>query len=131
MGVRALDFRYYFANTIGFLLSDNEVRLVFGTQEEPGNLETAYEQTGVFMTLRTAKVLSRLLSQGLDHYEQVTGTEIPFDDAKTAEFEALLNSANADSIASQRLSEQSPPDAQETSSRRGPSRPASPAKRRR
>jgi hypothetical protein len=91
---RAPDFRYFFANTIGFTMSDNEIKIVFGVQEAPGDLESSLEQAGVLLTLKTAKVLSNILAQSLEHYEKTTGTTIPYDDAKSIEFKAMLDDLN-------------------------------------
>lgn len=112
MPTRSPDFRYYFANTIGFAMSDNEVRIIFGVMESPGEVESSNEQAGVVMTLKTAKILSRVLSESLAHYEATTGTVIPFDEEKAEHLKRILEgAANPASTASEPPSEQSPSDA--------------------
>jgi len=81
--VRAADFRYIFANTLGLQLTDNEAKIIFGVTEEPGKVEGATEQVGIFMTHKTLKLLSRLLADSVAHYEKSTGVDIPFDEEKT------------------------------------------------
>lgn len=99
MGKRATDFRWVFADTIGFTFSENDGRLIFGMAEEPRNAETACEQVGVVMTPRTLKALGTIVSATLDHYEKTTGSIIPIDEGFLAAFKARLDQPASDDSA--------------------------------
>ena len=90
MATRSLDFRYIFANGVGLGLNDNEIRLMFSFCEDLNKPEESIEQVGIILTPRTAKLVARMLSDSIEHFEGISGVKIPFDEEK---FDALKNDA--------------------------------------
>ena len=134
--VRDQESKTVYANGIGFALGDNDCRLAFGLVDVQDQ-DNLIEQVAVYMTHRTLKVLAYATKDLIDHHERVTGQVVPMDESRMEAIRAMLSAAEgtADTAtpsanASQRLSEQSPPDAQGSSSPPAPSRRASRARRR-
>ena len=99
---KAPDFRYIFANTITFSMSDNDAKFVFSITEDVP--ENAVAQVGVAMTHRTLKLLGVIASEAAAHFERTTKTIIPFDEAKREALVEALNQsvrANSDSEAAE------------------------------
>ncbi len=92
---RTPDFRYIFANTIGFAFTDNESRIIFAISEDMEKTESATEQVGVILTHKTLKLLGMLINETIEHYERTTGTVIPLDADKAASIRATLNREDA------------------------------------
>ena len=90
---RSPDFRFIFANVLGFQFSDNDLRLLFAIDEGEG-VETALEQVGVVMTHKTAKLLGRTLIEIITNYEAKTGSIIPLDPDKLKGIQDMLEGAN-------------------------------------
>lgn len=95
---RSPDFRYLFANTLGFTWSDNDCKLLFGIDEGNG-IENALEQVGIILTHRTAKLLAGHLSTIIEGYEKHAGIEIPYDVEKGDGLKKTLDEINQSSSA--------------------------------
>jgi hypothetical protein len=94
MPVRGPEFRYVYANSITYSMSDHDVKLVFGVVEDHNNPEKTNEQTGVMMTHKTAKLLATLLNETLSHFERTTKTTIPLEKEKIESLRQALDAAN-------------------------------------
>lgn len=90
---RAPDFRYIFANTLGFAWSDNDCKLIFGIEEGEGP-ENALEQVGIVLTHKTAKLLANHMLTIISGYEAHTGQEIPYDTEKADALGKVLAELN-------------------------------------
>ena len=94
---RAADFRFVFANTLGFQVSDNDMRLIFSI-DEGGGVDNSLEQVGVAMTFRTAKLLGEMLRLILEVHETRTGETVPLNAEKLApimeELRRVTNASN-------------------------------------
>ena len=96
MPTRSHDFRFIFANVLGFQFSDNDLRLLFGV-DEGGGIENALEQIGVAMTHRTAKILGQTLTEIIADYESKTGTVIPIEAEQMQGIREILDGATPSS----------------------------------
>ena len=103
MANRAHDFRYIFSDVLGFRMSDNSCQIVFGI-DEGGGPESALEQVGIALTLRTAKILAVTVTEFLSDYEAKTGNLVPFDLEKLDSLRELMKGANFSAIASEQPS---------------------------
>lgn len=90
MPTRTPEFRYVFANTLGFGLTDNEARIVFAMAEDLTKPEDAIEQVGVVLSHRTLKLMAYIIDQAIQSYEDATKTVIPLDQAKMDALKASM-----------------------------------------
>lgn len=90
---RSSDFRFIFANVLGFQFSDNDCRILFAI-DEGGGVENALEQIGVAMTHKTAKLLGQTLSSIVADFEVKSGNVITLDPAKIQELSKVLEKVN-------------------------------------
>lgn len=97
---RSQDFRFVFANSIGFAFTDNESRVLFGINEDAASDDSILEQVGVVMTHKTLKLLGTLINEMIGHYERTTGNEIPIDQGKLEEIRRVIESSQGDSTSS-------------------------------
>jgi len=71
--------RVHPTDSIGLGISDNSARLNFGLEEPDGG---TFDQTSVFMTHKTLKMLQLVLTAAVKNIEAASGSEIPFDAEK-------------------------------------------------
>ena len=71
--------RVHPTDSIGLGLSDNSARINFALEEGDGEQS---DQTAVFMTHRTLKLLQLTLQMAVKNLEAASGHEIPFDAEK-------------------------------------------------
>ena len=90
---RAPDFKFIYTNALGLQFSDNDLRLLFAIVEGDG-AESAYEQMGVSMTHRTAKLMGHMLTEIIASYEAKAGITIPLDAEKVTSVRAVIEGAN-------------------------------------
>lgn len=88
--VRSEDFRFVVGETFNLTINDNGGKIIFGI--ESGE-EEVFEQIGVFLTLRSLKILSFILQKGINNIEENMGQEIPIDSAKTEELKKVFADA--------------------------------------
>ncbi len=77
----AKDFRYIPADAIGLTANDNNVKIRFGIEHEPGKIT---DQVGVFMTLKTLKLLHEITTNIFESLEKI-GVSVELDDEKIKE----------------------------------------------
>ena len=96
MSNRSPDFKFIFANAIGFGLNDNEARIIFSLTEDidSNNVESALEQVGVVMTHTTLRLLQTIVTESLSRYEEASGRKIALPDDKLAAIRATLEVAS-------------------------------------
>lgn len=87
---RGPEFRSVYTNAIAYGISDHDVKIVFAIMEDPNDIEASIDQVGVHMTLKTAKLLSFMLSETIAAQEKVLGVEIPLDPKKMTELRGLI-----------------------------------------
>tara|TARA_R110002049_G_scaffold49179_1_gene140961 strand:+ start:307 stop:600 length:294 start_codon:yes stop_codon:yes gene_type:complete len=68
--------RVHPADSIGLGISDHAVRINFGLEEAGGEI---VDQTSVFITHKTLKMLQLVLTTAVKHIETASGSPIPFD----------------------------------------------------
>jgi hypothetical protein len=89
------DFRFVFANTFGLKMSDGDVTLMLGHEEQfSATDKTVYEEVGVNMTHRAAKLLSVLLTEAVRDFEDANGP-IPLAQEKVDKITATFANARA------------------------------------
>lgn len=89
---RSSDFRFIFTNVLGVQFSDNDLRLLFAIDEGDG-VDSAFEQMGVAMTHKTAKLLGHMLVEIIASYEARTGVAVPLDADKIADVRSSIEAA--------------------------------------
>ena len=85
---RSIDFRYFASDAVGMSFNDNSCKLIFGIEEKPGHI---IEQTGIFMTPTTMKLLSVILSLTIENHEKTTGSVIHLDEEKVKKLKETLS----------------------------------------
>lgn len=69
--------RVYPCESITIGISDHSVKIFFALENSKGEPE---DQTGVFMSHKTLKMLQSVLSSAVSAIESETGCEIPYDE---------------------------------------------------
>lgn len=80
--MRATDFRFVASDTFGINLNDNGLKIIFGIEDM--DRETL-EQSGVVLTLKSAKILAEIISLAVAKFEKDTDTIIPLNEDVLAE----------------------------------------------
>ncbi len=84
------DFRYHYSNSLTFSVTNHDMRIVFAVAEDPAKPEDSINQTGVYLTHKTAKLLHFILSESIRRVEEGMGAEIPLDEAKKAKLRGVI-----------------------------------------
>lgn len=79
MATRSTDFRYLAADAFSLNISDNNVKVVLGIEEQPGEI---IDVAGVVMTHKTLKMFSIVALDALARLEKAMGQEITVDEEK-------------------------------------------------
>lgn len=76
---KAADFKMYYANAISALIGDNDCRVAFGVSDNELLPSQLTESCAVYLTPRTAKILSLYLGKAIENLEATTGkiVELP------------------------------------------------------
>lgn len=84
---RARDFRFVASDVFGLSLSENGVKIIFGIEDMDG---VTLEQSGVMLTLKSAKTLAGIINAGIVKFEQDTNTTISINEDARKAIEAAL-----------------------------------------
>lgn len=76
---RTADFRIIPSDAVEMIISDNSIKILFGIEEQPGDVT---DQVGVFLTPKTLKLLCFLGSQAVEAIEKMSGSEIVLNPEK-------------------------------------------------
>jgi hypothetical protein len=79
LSMRSPDFKYIPCDAVSLAISDDGLKLILGVNEADG---TSTDLVGVHMSHKTAMALKAMLSKGLDHFQQETGTKLEEPDLK-------------------------------------------------
>lgn len=78
------DFRYIYSNIFSLSMTQHEISVRFGVDEDPANSgKSVFEQVGVQMSHRGFKLFVTGLAEALRNYEARVG-EIPIEEKKLA-----------------------------------------------
>lgn len=88
---RAPDFKLIYTNGFALKMTDHDLSLTFGVDQDPANSgQDIYEQMSVYMTHRTAKLLMLTLTRVISNFESAKGA-IPMTDKQVAAVEKAVN----------------------------------------
>lgn len=71
--MRSPDFKYIPCDAVNLAISEDGIKLILGVSEADGS---STDLVGVHMSHKTAMALKTVLSKGLNHFQQETGTEL-------------------------------------------------------
>lgn len=77
---RAADFKMYYANAISAMVGDNDCRVGFGVTDNELLPSQITESCAVYLTPRTAKILSKYLAKAIEDLEATTGKIVELPD---------------------------------------------------
>jgi hypothetical protein len=85
------DFKYFYSNSFGVSVSNEEMIIRFGVFEDPSNPnDSICEQVAVVVSLTGGKTLMQSLAAVIQRFEEGTKTTIPFSQERVAEIQASV-----------------------------------------